>query len=171
MSGRLWDVQLDVFYVSGRVWEAQSLEFYVSGRLWEVQFIIFYVSGRLWEVQFAIFYVSGRLWEAQSLVFYVSGRFWEAQSIVFYVAWRLCEAHLYVFACPGSSGEGQILTALRYRVGPLKETLDSGDSEGSIYRILCVLEALRGSFVRIYVSGRLRGGTHSYHPKASGGSA
>ena len=51
------------------------------------------------------------------------------------------------FTCSGGTGEGQVPTILRARVGPLKETLESGDSEGSIYRILRVLEALRGSFV------------------------
>ena len=34
-------------------------------------------------------------------------------------------------------------------MGPLKQAFDSRDSEGSIYRILRVFEAPRGSFVRI----------------------
>ena len=43
---------------------------------------------------------------------------WEAPSIVFYDVWSLQEV--------------QILTAWWDRVGPLKETLDSGESEGSV---------------------------------------
>ena len=61
----------------------------MSGRLWEAQSIVCYVSGRLREVHSVVFYVSGRLWEARPVVFYVSGKFWEAHSVVFYAALRL----------------------------------------------------------------------------------
>ena len=63
---------------------------------------------------------------------------------------------MYV-TCPGTAGKGHIPTILRAQVGPHK---DSGDSGGSMsgarkvevwkfYRILRVLEALRGSCARI----------------------
>ena len=64
---------------------------------------------------------------------------------------------MYVFYVSGGSGEGHIPTILRPLLGPLKETLDFGDSEGSIYRISRVLETLRGSFVRILRVREARG--------------
>ena len=51
---------------------------------------------------------------------------------VFYVSWRLWEVHLYVFYLSGRLRGGTDSDDLRRRVGPLKETLDSGDSEGSV---------------------------------------
>ena len=49
MSGRPWEAQLYVFYVSGKPLEASLYVFYVSGMPWEVRLYVFYVSGNAWE--------------------------------------------------------------------------------------------------------------------------
>ena len=85
-------------------------------------------------------------------MFYVSWRLWEAHLYVFYVSWRLWEAHLYVFYVSGRLRGGPDSANLRYRVGPLNKHLRAQASEAlrlAEARVLRVLEALGGSFVRI----------------------
>ena len=55
----------------------------MSGRFWEAQLVVFYVSGRLGEDQLVVFYVSGRFWEARLVVFFVSGR-WKKHYLTYF---------------------------------------------------------------------------------------
>ena len=67
------------------------------------------------------------------------------------------------FTCPGGSGGVPPLTKLRNRVGPLPKNLRPEASEAlrlAEARVLRVLEALGGSFVRILCVREVPGGSN-----------